>query len=153
MKIRRTLIIIPQIVLLITISSCSDDDSPTLAQQQLDELVGTWAVTDDADITTDGTNATGDWSNFQIIFALDQTVQVSGVPQEAEIFNINSFEVNGSSTNNFSISFNDKSQETASISINGDILNLSFVLSSDDDQLGQRISSTSGEWMFRMNRQ
>ncbi len=140
---------------IITFASCNndDDDGPSLAEQQLQVLLGTWAVNSDADVTyQNGADAPGDWSGFEINFRDNGQVVTEGIPQEAEIFNLSTFSIEGENVNDFRLVFNESSTETASVTMTNDRLQLTFRLSSDDDVLGARAMALEGEWDFALQR-
>ena len=139
----------------ITFAGCSDDDNdgPSLAEQQLQTLQGTWAVTSDADVIfQEGPGAPGDWSTFRITFRDNGQVITEGVPTEVNIFELNNFLIEGENVNDFRLVFNGSDTETASVRITNDRLQLTFRLSSNDDILGARIMAIEGEWDFTLQK-
>lgn len=139
----------------VTLASCSndDDDGPSLTEQQLQALQGTWEVNNDADVTNQNeTDAPGDWSDFRITFRNDGQVTTEGAPQEVGIFDLRTFSTEGENVNDFRLVFNGSGTETASVTIANDQLQLTFRLSSNDDILGGRIAALEGEWNFTFQR-
>ena len=139
----------------IPFAGCSNDDDngPSLAEQQLQALEGTWAVNSDADVTyQNGSDAPGDWSDFEITFRDNGQVVTEGAPQEAGIFDLGTFSIEGENVNDFRLVFNGSSTETASVTIANDRLQLTFRLSSNDDILGARTMAIEGEWDFTLQK-
>ena len=135
--------------------SCGGDDSPepSIADQQLDNITGTWVVSSDNDVSLNGNNAPGDWSNFSITFTQQKGVSTSGAPtSEVDIFAVSTFTTNGSSATNFTLIFNGDADETANVNINGSNMNMSFTLA-EGDKLGAKVLSVQGNWNFTLIKQ
>jgi hypothetical protein len=135
--------------------SCGGDDDPqqTTEEQQIDNLVGTWATTEDGDVLLDGTNAPGDWSNFTIRFTQQKGVSVSGAPtSEVDIFALSNYQPTGSNTTNFTLQFNGDPNETANVNISGSNMVMTFTLQ-EGDKLGARVLSVAGDWTFNLVKQ
>lgn len=140
---------------IMTFASCNndDDDGPSLAEQQLQAIQGNWVVNSDADVTyQNGADAPGDWSDFEITFRDNNQVVAEGAPQEAAIFDLSTFSIQGENVNDFQLVFNGASTENASVAIANDRLQLTFRLSSNDDLLGARTSALEGEWDFTLQK-
>ncbi|MEM6522769.1 MAG: hypothetical protein AAF693_03210 [Bacteroidota bacterium] len=140
----------------LAMTGCGDDDSsgPTITEQQLSALVGTWAPTNgDASVTLGGSgnDAPGDWSNFSITFTNSQTASVSNVPDEViGMFAINSFTFSNESVTNIGLTFG---ADAATVQVNSETnIILSFTLE-DGGSLGARTSSVQGNWSFDLTKQ
>ncbi|MCA6073878.1 hypothetical protein [Fulvivirga sedimenti] len=135
--------------------SCGGDggNDPTIAEQQLANIVGTWATTTSSDVKLNNNDAPGDWSNFSITFTQQKGVSVAGAPtSEVDIFAISSYETQGSSATSFTVVFNNDVNETATVNINGSNMTMSFTLD-EGDKLGAKVLSVEGTWNFSLVKQ
>ncbi len=135
---------------------CGDDDpdGPTLAEQQLAALAGTWVTSSTSDVKLGSNDAPGDWSSFSIGFTESGGVNAQNQPSEATVFSVSSFEVSGTETaQRFNITFNGSSAESALVEVTDTSLTLSFTLNSDDDVIGARTQSVTGDWTFNLTKQ
>ena len=156
MKLYKHLLSLSVLILIVGFSACDDDDGnePSLSDLQLQALQGTWSVNQDSDVTFEGDNAPGDWSDFNITFTSNRSITVQNLPTDVDIdiFQLSSFEIEGSQELSFDLIFNGLTNERANVQITGNTLNLTFFLSSNDDQLGLRSSVVQGGWEFLLNR-
>ena len=135
--------------------SCGGDDGPepTVEEQQLENLVGTWSTTADDDVTLNGSNAPGDWSNFSITFTQQKGVSVSGAPtSEVDIFAISTYQPTGTGTTSFTLQFNGDASETANVNIASPNMTMTFTLD-EGDKLGAKVLSVQGNWAFDLVKQ
>lgn len=137
---------------------CGGDDSdgpaPTITEQQLNALIGTWAPTNgDASVTLSGgvNDAPGDWSSFSITFSRAQAASVLNVPGEATgMFGINRFDFSNESLTNVGLTFG---ADAATVQVNSPTnIILNFTLE-DGGTLGGRSSSVQGNWSFDLTKQ
>ncbi len=139
----------------VALSGCGDDDSDglSLAEQQTAALLGTWTVVNGADVTLNDQTPPGDWAGFSLTFDNNGAASNSNPPTEADIFTISTFEVSGTGdVNNFSITFNNVSTETATVAISGNSMIFSFNLASETDVLGARKQGVDGDWAFNFTK-
>ena len=139
-------------IMLTTSCDDGDDSGPTIQEQQLAAVLGTWATQSTSDVKLDQDDAPGDWSDFSLTFNNQNGVVATGIPPESEVFSLTSFETTGNSASQFQLIFNGASAENASLSISGGTMELSFTLSSDTDQLGARVNSVEGDWTFSLTK-
>ncbi len=138
------------------IVGCGEDDpdGPTIQEQQLDALVGTWVTNSSSDVKLNSADAPGDWSGFEIMFTRQGDVSVIGddPTMEVDIFAIQTYEINGDQVNTFTLVFDGMPSETANVTINGTSMTMSFTLAADD-KLGAKVYSVEGDWVFNLTKQ
>ncbi len=135
---------------------CGGDDpeGPTINEQQLEALVGTWVTSSASDVKLNGADAPGDWDNFSITFTAQGDVTVTGddPSNEVDIFQISQYEILGDQVNTFTLEFNNDATETANVTISGTTMTMSFTLAADD-KLGAKVLSVEGNWVFNLDKQ
>lgn len=129
---------------------CGDDDpgGPTIEEQQLSAIVGTWSAT--GGVTLGGNEAPGDWSNFTITFTNAKGVSVSGDPtSEVDIFSVSTFDFSNENTTNIGLTFGPDAASAQVVSASNIIL--TFTLE-EGGSLGTRTSSVAGNWSFNLTK-
>lgn len=156
MKKLNYLLTIGVLVSFFAVAGCGSDDpdGPTIGEQQLDALVGTWVTSTGSDVQLNGADAPGDWSNFAITFTEQGDVSVTGddPTNEVDIFQISQFEILGDQVNTFTLEFNNDPAETANVTINSNSMTMSFTLGAED-KLGAKVLSVEGNWVFDLTKQ
>lgn len=140
---------------LTVLAGCKKDggtDGPTIEEQQLASLQGTWVpVSGDASVTLDNQNAPGDWTNFKITFNSDKTVSVTGDPKaEVDIFSVSTFTITGESLTAIPLSLGPDNMVVEIV--NSSTATVIFSLE-EGGKLGGKVESVSGEWMFDLKKQ
>lgn len=132
--------------------SCGGDDDPgpTLEEQQLENLAGTWTT---GTVTLNGNPAPADWSNFAITYTAQKGVSVTGDPKaEVDIFAVSTYDfAAGGSATAFTLEYNGMPAETANINISGTSMTMSFTLQ-EGDKLGAKVLSVEGDWVFNLTK-
>jgi hypothetical protein len=143
------------LIAFLAIAGCGEDepDGPTIQEQQREALVGTWTTSSASDVKLNGADAPGDWDNFSITFTAQGDVSVTGddPTNEVDIFQLSQYEILGDQINSFTLQFNDDASETATVTINGTSMTMSFTLSADD-KLGAKVLSVEGNWVFNLTK-
>ena len=135
---------------------CGDDDGdgPTIQEQQLTALVGTWSTKDgDSGVTQNDADAPGDWTSTTFTFAAGSdnggTFSISNQPtDEITVFNNagGSFTISGSTAENFQVVF--AGGGTVSVKVTSATeIELTTTIA-DDAVIGGRTQSINGPWKF-----
>ncbi|TRX54299.1 hypothetical protein FNH22_19475 [Fulvivirga sp. M361] len=135
---------------------CGDDggDGPTIQEQQLTAIVGTWSTKDgDGGVTQNDADAPGDWASTTFTFAAGQnnagSYTISGQPtDDITVFNDGggNFTIAGTTAENFQLVFSGGG--TVDVKVNSATeIELSTTIE-QDQVIGGRTQSINGPWKF-----
>ena len=129
-----------------------DDSGPSIQEQQVNALLGTWAAGDNPMNVLQGENqGPGNWSAFTMTFTASQ-VTVAGESEEVDIFafSSSSYEVSGNSADEFQVSIGEDALNIAITSPT--TMTITFTLGDDNQAIGGRTQSVNGDWTFSLTR-
>lgn len=127
-----------------------DDSGPSIEEQQVNALLGTWAAGDNPMNVQQGENqGPGDWSAFTMTFTASQ-VTVAEEGTEIFAFSSSPYGVAGDSADEFQVSIG---EDVINIAITSPTtMTITFTLGDDNQAIGGRTQSVNGDWTFRLTR-
>ena len=135
------------------IGCSSDDDSgPTIEEQQINALAGTWTTGGVSSNVSQGNNdGPGDWSGFTMTFTSSGQVSVNGESTAVNVFDFSdtAYTVSGESADQFQIGIG---QDMLNVVVNtASTISISFTLDDENQSIG-RTKSVNGLWTFNLTR-
>ncbi len=132
--------------------SNDDDDGPTIEEQQINALEGTWTTGGDTNNVRQGTDpGPGDWGNFTMTSTSGGQVSVNGESTEVNVFDFSSttYTVSGDRADQFQIEIGDDVLSVAVTSATAIVI--TFTLDDANQAIG-RTKSVNGLWTFNLTR-
>ncbi len=138
---------------------CSNDDNgdgPTIEEQQLNALNGTWTTNGDgSNVKLEGNDAPGVWTNFTMTFNTSgQYTVTDDESAEVDVFGAasGSFTVSGDNATSFTVTLNGDTDFPAAVQISGGTsMTMQFNDLVDGESVG-RTKSINGDWVFNLTK-
>ena len=132
--------------------SSDDDGGPTIEEQQINALEGTWTTGGDTNNVRQGTDpGPGDWGNFTMTFTSGGQVSVNGESTAVKVFDFSNttYTVSGNSAEQFQIEIGEDVLSVAVTSASAIVI--TFTLDDANQAIG-RTKSVNGLWTFNLTR-